>query len=167
VQRGLTRVTIQIDRYVTAIGETDQPVKGLVDKIKTLEAERVGLEGRLALIDAENGGATNVVTLLPVTLDKFRDNIETIHAALTGELEGERAEPFRAAFRNLFEKVVVHETRPMERYEVTPFARISAILGVELFRKRRTPEEMLSEQWVNSGLISANQDSQFCQTGLY
>jgi site-specific DNA recombinase len=166
VQRELNRVTVQIDRYVTAIGETDQPVKGLVDKIKTLEAERVGLEGRLELIDAETGGAKNVVKLFPATLDRFRDNIEAIHAALTGE-EDAQTPVFREAFRNLFERITVHETRPKEDYEVTPFARISAILGVELFRKGRTPEEMLAEQGVNSGFINDNQDSQFCQTGLY
>jgi hypothetical protein len=158
---------VQIDRYITAIGETDRPVKGLVDKIKTLEAERVGFEGRLALIDAEHGGG-KVFQLFPEeAFSRFRTNIEAIHAALTGDMEVEKSEPFRAAFRYLWEKIVVHETRPQEDYEVTPYARISAILGVELFRKGRTPEEMLKEQGLNSGLISGNQDSQFCQTGLY
>jgi hypothetical protein len=59
-------VTVQIDRYVTAIGETDEAAKGLVDKIKALELEHVALEGRLQLIDAENCGAVNVVSLHPV-----------------------------------------------------------------------------------------------------
>ena len=63
VQRQLNRTTVQIDRYVTAIGESDQRVKGLVDKINVLETERIALEGRLALIDAEAGGAENVVSL--------------------------------------------------------------------------------------------------------
>jgi DNA invertase Pin-like site-specific DNA recombinase len=167
VQRNLNKTTVQIDRYVTAIGESDEPVKGLVDKIKALEAERIALEGRLALIDGETGGAENVVSLHPAALDRFRDNVMVIHNALTGDVEGEKAAPFRAAFRNLFERVVVHETRPMQRYEVTPYARLSAILGVELFQKGRTVEEMLAEQGVNAGLIPETQDSQFCQTGLY
>src|SRR5262249_8544836 len=110
------RVTVQIDRYVTAIVESDQPVRALVDMIKVVEAERVALEARLALIDAENSGADNV-SLHPAALD---DNIETIHAALTGEAEGENAAPFRAAFGNLFERVVVHETPRAAQYEVTP-----------------------------------------------
>jgi hypothetical protein len=55
------------------------------------------LEGRLALIDAENGGE-KVVSLHPAALDRFRHNVGTIHAALTGGLEGEEMAPFRAAF---------------------------------------------------------------------
>ena len=167
VQRNLNRTTVQIDRYVTAIGESDEPVKGLVDKIKALEAERIALEGRLVLIDGETGGAENVVSLHPASLDRFRDHIITIHAALTGGLDGEKAVPFRAAFRNVFERIVVHETRRRDRYEVTRYARLSAILGIDLFRKARTPEEMLAEQGISSGLIPSNQDSQFCQTSLY
>jgi hypothetical protein len=76
---------------VTAIGET------LVDRIKALEAQRVGLDGRFARIDAENGGE-KVVSLHPAALDRFRHNVETIHAALTGGLEVEEMAPFRAAF---------------------------------------------------------------------
>ena len=167
VQRQLNRTTVQIDRYVTAIGESDQPVKGLVDKINALETERIALEGRLALIDAEAGGAENVVSLHPAALDRFRDNVVTIHAALTGGLDGVKLEPFRAAFRNLFERVVVHPTGKRMPYEVTPFARLSAILGVDLLRKGRTAEEMLEEQGVSARLIGTTQDSQFCQTSLY
>ena len=167
MQRQLNRTTVQIDRYVTAIGESDQPVKGLVDKINALETERIALEGRLALIDAEAGGAENVVSLHPAALDRFRDNVVTIHAALTGGLDGVKLEPFRAAFRNLFERVVVHPTGKRMPYEVTPFARLSAILGVDLLTKGRTAEEMLEEQGVSARLIGTTQDSQFCQTSLY
>jgi site-specific DNA recombinase len=166
-QRDLDRVTVQIDRYVTAIGETDEAAKGLVDKIKALELEHVALEGRLQLIDAENCGAVSVVSLHPVALDKLRESIETIHAALSGGSTGEEAAPFRAAFKNVFERIVVHETGGKKPHEVTPYARLSAILGTDLFPKARTAQEMLAEQGVNVSLISPDQDSQFCQTSLY
>jgi len=73
-----------------------------------------------------------------------------------------KLEPFRAAFRNLFER-----TGKRMPYEVTPFARLSAILGVDLLTKGRTAEEMLEEQGVSARLIGTTQDSQFCQTSLY
>jgi site-specific DNA recombinase len=75
--------------------------------------------------------------------------------------------PFRAAFRNVFERIVVHETARKAPYQVTPYARLSAILGVDLFPKARTTQEMLSEQGVNSSLVGEDQDSQFRQTSLY
>ena len=167
VARELTRTTVAIDRYVTAIDETDEPVKGLVDKIKALEIDRAALEARLKLIDAESDGANGVVSLHPTAIDRFRDSIETIHAALTGNMPAEKAAPFRAAFRNVFERIVVHETVRKQPYAVTPYARLSAILGIELFPKGRTAEEMLAEQGVKSSLTGEGKDSQFCQTSLY
>jgi DNA invertase Pin-like site-specific DNA recombinase len=166
VQREVNRLTVMIDRYVSAIGESDRPaIKGIMAKLDQLETERVGLQGRLDLIDAESGGASNVVSLHPAALDAFRQNIEAIHDALSGGI-GERPR-FRAAFRNIFERFVVHPTGKRRNYEVTPYARLSAILGVDLFPKGRTAAEMLAEQGVNAGLISGGRDSQFCQTSLY
>lgn len=158
VQREANRVTVMIDRYVSAIAESSRPaIKGIMEKLDQLESERVALEQRLQLMDAENGGASNVVSLHPAALDAFRQNIEAIHEALSGGV-GEMA-PFRAAFRNIFERFVVHPTGKRMVYEVTPYARISAILGIDLFPKGRTPAEMLAEQGVNAGLISDGRDS--------
>jgi hypothetical protein len=42
-ERQLNRVMVQIDRIVTAISDSDEPVKGLVEKLKTLETERASL----------------------------------------------------------------------------------------------------------------------------
>jgi hypothetical protein len=136
-----------------------------MENLDQLESERVALEGRLSLIDAENGGASNVVSLHPAALETFRQNIESIHAALSSG--GADLAPFRAAFRNIFERFVVHPTGKRRGYEVTPYARLSAILAVDLFPKARTAEEMLAEQGVNASLISDGRDSQFRQTSLY
>lgn len=56
--------------------------------------------------------------------------------------------PFQAAFRNIFERIVVHPTGKRMPYEVTPYARLTAIMGIELFPKVRSTEEMLGEQGV-------------------
>ncbi|MDA9463226.1 hypothetical protein XH87_01125 [Bradyrhizobium sp. CCBAU 53415] len=145
-QRQLNRVNVQLDRYVTAIGETDQPVTILMERIKKLEQERVGLTEKLRLIDAENAG--NVVELHPKAISQFAANIETLHAALTTIDDPETAEPFRVAFRNLFETVKVHPTEPREPYELTPFLRISAVTGINLFPPMRSPKEILADQGV-------------------
>jgi hypothetical protein len=52
----------------------------------------------------------------------------------------------RAEFRNVFEMFAVHPSPKRHPYRVTPYARLSAIMGAELFPKARTTEEMLSEQ---------------------
>lgn len=142
VQKVLNRVTVQIDRYITAIGESEEPVKAIMDRLKVLEAERGGLVEKLRLIEADG----NVVSLHPAAIDKFAASIEQMHAALTGDLKPEAMAPFEAAFRNVFDRIVVHPTKKRHPYEVTPYARLSAIMGVELFPKVRTTEEMLAEQ---------------------
>ena len=50
-EKALTRATVQIDRYVTAIGESDEPVKTMVERLNKLEAERATLAEKLRLIE--------------------------------------------------------------------------------------------------------------------
>jgi DNA invertase Pin-like site-specific DNA recombinase len=136
-QKQLNHVTVQIDRIVTAISDSDEPVKALMGKLKALEVERASLTERINLIEAEG----NVVTLHPAAIDKFGEAMEQMHAALTGDLEIEELAPFRAAFRNVFERIAVHPVGRMQPYEITPYARVAAIMGLELFPKMRTMEE--------------------------
>ena len=42
----LNRVTVQINRIVTAISDSDAPVKVLVEKLNKLETERASLTER-------------------------------------------------------------------------------------------------------------------------
>jgi site-specific DNA recombinase len=150
VRRQLNRVTVQIDRIVTAISESDDPVRVLVDKLKTLESERASLAEKVRLIEAEG----NVVTLHPTTIDKFGTAMEEMHAALSDvDFDVKQLAPFRAAFRNTFERIVVHPTGKMKPCEVTPYARLSAIMGLELFPKMRSTTEMLAEQGVSENTI--------------
>ena len=57
--RRLNRLTVQIDRYITAIGESDQPVQPMMERLNKLEAERATLAEKVRLIASEG----NVVTL--------------------------------------------------------------------------------------------------------
>jgi DNA invertase Pin-like site-specific DNA recombinase len=141
-QRQLNRVTVQIDRTVTAISDTaDEPLQPLIAKLKTLEHERVGLAEKLRLIEAEG----NIVDLHPKAIDQFARSMEEMHAALTSAGDVEQLALFRLAFRNVFERIVVHPTGKRKPYEVTPYARLSAIMGFEMFPKMRTTDEMLVE----------------------
>jgi site-specific DNA recombinase len=141
-KKQLNRVTVQIDRIVTAISDSDDPVKVLMGKLKMLEIERAGLAEKVRLIEAEG----TVITLHPAAIGKFADSMEEIHTALTGDLDIKELAPFRSAFRNTFERIVVHPTDKKKPYEVTPYARLAAIMGLELFPKMRSAAEMLAEQ---------------------
>jgi site-specific DNA recombinase len=143
-QQQLNRIEIQMDRIVTAISDSDDPVKGLVEKLNKLRIEHASLKEQMRLIEAES----NVVTLHPAAIDKFADAMEQMHAALSDDLPSDQFAHFRAAFRTVFERVTVHPTDRYKPYEVTPYARLGAIMGFELFPKARSVEEMLAEQGV-------------------
>jgi hypothetical protein len=141
VEKALNRVTVQIDRAVNAILD-GAPSKPLNEKLKLLEAERVGLVEKLRLIEGES----NVVSLHPTAIDKFAGSIEAIHAALTRtDIEPDTLAGFQSAFRNVFERIVVHPTGKRMPYEVTPYARLSAIMGVELFPTMRSTDQILED----------------------
>ena len=144
IERGTLQTKInnldhRIERAVEAITELDEPIPALVAKLKKLEVERAGAAEQLRCIEAEE----NVVSLHPASLDKFRSDINQIHAALSHDLEDE---PSRLAFRNVFDRFVVHPTPPRTDYEITPYARLSAIMGMNPFPKIRTVEEIVEEQ---------------------
>ncbi|MDA9466561.1 hypothetical protein XH87_18605 [Bradyrhizobium sp. CCBAU 53415] len=143
-QRALNRATVAIDRVVTAITESDEPVKALTEKLKRLETERAGLEEKLRLIESDGGA--KVVSLHPASIGKFATSIDALHAALTRGGDPVALAPFRSAFRNVFDRIVVHPTGKRMPYEITPYARLSAIMGVELFPKVRSTEEIMREQ---------------------
>jgi DNA invertase Pin-like site-specific DNA recombinase len=145
VQKALNRVTIKIDRIVAAIASEDGgAVEELVAALKPLRVEKAGLTERLKVVDAES----NVVTLHPKAIDEFATTMEKMHAALSGKLDAERLAPFHMAFQSVFERIVVHPTPKRAQYAVTPYARLGAIMGVDLFPKMETVEQMLAAQGV-------------------
>jgi site-specific DNA recombinase len=147
-ERALTRITVQIDRYVTALGESTEPVKAVMEKLNKLEAERVALEERLRSINSEG----NVITLHPAAIAKFTSDIEAMHEGLSQAGDPASTARYRAAFRNVFEKFLVHPTPKRQPYAVTPYARLETMMGIELFPRMRSPQEMMAEQGVTMPL---------------
>lgn len=139
LQAELNQLESQINRVVDVITDSTSPIEALKTKLRTLEDRRVAAAENLKLVELE----TNVVTLHPAAIDRFRSDIEQIHAALSRDLEDEAS---RISFRNVFERFVVHPTLPRMDYEVTPYARLSAVMGLNLFPKIRSVEEVIEDQ---------------------
>jgi site-specific DNA recombinase len=149
-QKQLNAITVKIDRYVNAIGD-GEAIPAMMDKLRELEMQRAGLQTKLSLLAAEG----NIVTLHPAVISKFRETIvEIVDGLTTGKIEPSELPRFRSAFRNMFERIVVHPTDKRKPCEVTPYARLSAIMGVNLFPTMRTPREMLAEQGLTNTFLS-------------
>jgi site-specific DNA recombinase len=142
ITKALNRIHVKIDRTVAAIRDSDIPVQQLVDQLKPLELERIGLAERLRLVEQ-----SNVVNLHPKIVDAFVANVETLWTALTKE--GEMQPGAREAFRNIIDTVVVHPTAKKRPYETTAYARLGAIAGIDLFPPVRTPAEILDSEGVS------------------
>jgi hypothetical protein len=111
-------------------------------KLNSLESQRATLTERLRLIEAES----NVVRLHPNAIKTYCRNMEKLHAALTsgGKLTPEN----RAAFRTVFDTIIVHETAKWKPYQFTPYARIASILGIDMMPAKRPAEQILAESGV-------------------
>jgi site-specific DNA recombinase len=140
VEKKLNRITIAIERLVAAITDSDQPVGEIMDKIKPLEAERVGLRERLRLLKS-----ATLVSMHPNVIETYKANVTEFHEALIG---GKRGVQATAAFRNLVDSIVVHETAERAEYEVSVYGRLAAVMGIDLFPAMRSSEEILAEEGV-------------------
>ena len=58
----------------------------------------------------------------------------------------------RVAFRNLIDSIVVHPTGMRMPYEFTPYARIAAIQGLNLFPSRRTMKEVVDSLYFDNAV---------------
>jgi site-specific DNA recombinase len=158
-ERALNRLTGQIDRYVIALGESDQPVKAIMERLNKLEAERAALAEKLRGIESEG----NVISLHPAAIERFASDVEALHDGLTRADESPAAMArYRAAFRNMFEKFEVQPTPKRHRYAVKPYFRLAAIMGMKLFPKGRSAEEMLAEQGVTMSFSADGTCHRFC-----
>jgi|SRR5450631_63466 site-specific DNA recombinase len=155
VERALNRATEERDRIVSAMTDPDMPMEPLKVKYKELELKRAGLADKLRMVEADGGG--KVVTLHPAMIKNFRTNIEAMHTALTdAKLSEAELAPFRVAFGNVFDRIVVHQTGKRRAVEVTPYARISAIMGVDIMPKMRTAKEVLEDQGLTNLVLATH-----------
>jgi site-specific DNA recombinase len=144
-KRQLKRVQVKIDRLVAAIRDSGDALPELQAEIKPLAAERAGLQERLRLVEAE----TNVVTLHPKAMDAYRTNVEGLHEALIADTHSaEDRAALYAAFRNVIDCIVVHPTEKREPYEITPYARLGALTGVDAFRAGPRAQKILVDEGV-------------------
>ena len=63
-------------------------------------------------------------------IDAYRMNVDRLYQALT--VEGLTPEN-RMALRSLIDSIVVHPTGFAKPYEFTPYGRLGALMGVDLF----------------------------------
>lgn len=170
VERAITRANEKIDRIVDAITDSDLEVKPLVEKMKALELERAGLATRLEQLKAQGTAA-----VLPEVITKFRQNIETmVDALMSTTISEDEAARYRVAFGNTFESVVVHQTGKRKPVEVTPYARLSAIMGIDIMPVMRSSKEVLRDHALTTlnsgteGTLSAQlQNSQIILLGRW
>jgi site-specific DNA recombinase len=137
------RLVIQIDRIVAAIADGDDALPALLAALKAKEVERVGLDERLRQLTG-----TNVISLHPNVMRDYRANVEKLHLALVKNPGGQEE---RLAFRNIVDSVVVHPTAVKQRYEISVYGRLSAVMGVELFPTARSSEEIIAQEGFGCG----------------
>ena len=115
------------------------------------------LLGRSLRVIKADGGDNKVVTLHPAIIQRFRENLEKMAGALSNtKLSEAELAPFRVAFGNAFDCVVVHPTGKRQPVEVTPYARISAIMGVDIVPKMRTPDKVLEDQGLTNLVLATH-----------
>jgi site-specific DNA recombinase len=144
LRKRLNRAEVQIGRLVSAIDSAEDatPVPELMALLKQRHTERSGLQERLRLIEAE----TNVVDLHPGVIESYRANVEKLHEELIRNPSSPQA---RTALHTLLDSIVVHPTPRWAPYEFTPYGRLSAIMGVDLFPTIPSDKELLREHGLN------------------
>ena len=121
IAKKLNPVQFKIDRTVVAIRDSDTPVSELLAQLKPLKRELADLTEQLRLSRADQ----MVASLHPPAIESHRLNVARLHEALARNSDTPES---RAAFRNLIDSVVVHQTRKRMPYEVTLYCRPSRIV---------------------------------------
>jgi len=128
-------------RFVNALEKGTMPTAVIEERLSNLETERVGLVERMRSVEAQAGN--NVIDLHPQALKVYCEAIDKLHLAFAAN---EDCAQNRAAFRNIIDSIVVHPTAKRMPYEFTTYHRVEALMGMELFPKKRTTQEVLKDQ---------------------
>lgn len=149
VQRQLDRINIQIARLVDVLADGDLPVAEIKERIRGKEAERVALQERMRLLGAES----KITTLAPALMSTFAKSVET----LANLLRKNSLDPAcRMAFANVIDTVLVHPTPKKAPYDLSMYARVSAVSSLNLFPAARPHEKIVSEEGVGSLAATVN-----------
>jgi len=120
----LKQVQGQIDRLALAIRESDVPVQELMVQLKPLHLERESLTQQVKRLEAD----ANVVSFHPNIAKTFVANVREL---LRGMRQTETDPKARAGLRKLLDSIVVHKTERRQPYEITPYTRLSTLMGVD------------------------------------
>lgn len=141
VQRKLDRINVQIAKLVRAADDDDanELPPELLSSMKAKEVERAALQERLRLL----GDDSNVTILQPAAMGAFGKSVETLAKLLRRNSDDPAC---RMAFANIIDSIVVHPTEKRQPYELSMYARLSAMKGIDLFPQQRTHREMLAAE---------------------
>jgi hypothetical protein len=147
-QRQLDRLNVQIGRLVALIDD-DTPIEEVKANIRAKEMERVALREKLRLL----GAGSNVIELQPTSMTDFARKVETLADLLRRNPEDAAC---RAALANVVDRVLVHPTPKKAPYELSLYARLSAVRNVELFPRQRTDREIVAEEGGTQLFVTGN-----------
>jgi site-specific DNA recombinase len=156
--RQFDRLNIQIAKLVRMLDEEEDDLpRELLASLKAKEIERKGLEERIRLLGAES----NVTTLHPNVIKAFGKNIETLYEKLKRNPDDPEC---RMAFGNIIDSIIVHPTGNAKPYDISLFARLSAVMGeFNLFPTPRSNEEIVAEEGLprisTGGTVSSRRPS--------
>jgi hypothetical protein len=140
--RQFDRLNIQIAKLVRMLDDEDDMPRELLASLKAKEIERRGLEERIRLLGAES----NVTTLHPNVIEAFGKNIETLYEKLKRNPDDPEC---RMAFGNIIDSIIVHPTGNAKPYDISLFARLSAVMGeFNLFPTPRSNEEIVEAEGI-------------------
>ena len=161
MKKRLADIGTATNRLVDALEKGTMSTDTIVERLNNLETERVALAERLRVVEAQNGD--NVIELHPRTLQTYCEAIDKLHLSFANDQDHAAN---RSAFRNIIDSIIVHQTAKRAPYEFTTYHRVEALMGMELFPKTRTAQEVLKDQGVvcselgnpeNSGLPISQQ----------
>jgi len=127
---------------VAAISESDDPVKVLMEKSRRWKPSALSLSKGSS--DRSRGMSSRCTRPPSTSCDAMEEYI----TALTGDLDIQQLAPFRAAFRNVFERIVVHPTTKRKSMKSRRMRGLSAIMGLDCSQMRST-----TKCWQNKELL--------------
>ena len=148
LKRRLGDIEASTVRFVSALERGTMPEELIITRLQSLETERAGVAERMRLLDAD----TKVVDLPPTAMTAYCASMDRLHAAL--EANRHDAEAVQA-FRTLIDSIVVHKTEDRAPYQFTPYHRMQALIGADLFPASRSVPEIIRENGGNVRFASA------------
>jgi hypothetical protein len=141
------KLTVQIDRLVTAIEDTDAPLPALVASLTAKDAERTKLAEHIRMLSA-----SNVLAVHPQAVERYQVNVKQLHKAVSKDPNNIEN---RTILRSMVERIVVNPTLRGVDYDFAVYGRLAAILDVELFSTMRSKAEILAEEGHVAGALTA------------